>query len=130
MRESGFVMSAKLRLVPETEEREANATELRQRRIPGWPKWAVLVAGLAGAIFFWVWSDGAEERAIRHLPVSDRQALLARTLQNLRSVCQSPDEGMRSFCAEQARLAIAFPECDVACRALAEKQLSRVQLPR
>jgi hypothetical protein len=56
--------------------------------------------------------------------------LLARTVQNLKSICSPAEEAMRDFCREQAQLALEFQECDRACQELAGRQLSRMQLPR
>ncbi|HEX7508336.1 MAG TPA: hypothetical protein VF550_16290 [Polyangia bacterium] len=64
------------------------------------------------------------------MPQPERQALYARTLQNLRSVCSPPSDALHDFCRDQARLALEFSECDRACQQLADRQLSRVQLPR
>jgi hypothetical protein len=72
-----------------------------------------------------VWRGGAEQRAIQGLPAADRHALYTRTLQNLATVCASAEEGLRDYCAAEARLALAFPECDRACEALVNRQLSR-----
>jgi len=90
----------------------------------------LVVAGIGLLTGLAVWSSGAERRAIRNLPAAERGALYHRTLQNLQTVCAAGKTSMRDFCEEQARLAQAFPECDDACYAIAEKQVSRVQLPR
>ena len=71
-----------------------------------------------------------EQRAIRNMPEGKRHALFVRTLQNLKSVCTAPEEAMHAYCAEQARLALEFSECDPACQALASRQISRVPRPR
>jgi hypothetical protein len=89
---------------------------------------AVVVIGLA--VFFLVWSGDSERRAVRSLPVTERQALYSRTMESLSSVCATDRASLREFCEEQARLAKAFPECDAVCLRLAERQLSRVQSPR
>jgi hypothetical protein len=91
---------------------------------------AALVLGAVLILSIWLWTSGAQRRAIRDMPVGERRALLARTLENLKSVCQAPADAMRDFCAEQARLALDVPECDDACIRLAEPQLSRLQPPR
>ena len=71
-----------------------------------------------------------EQRAIRNMPEGKRHALFVRTLQNLKSVCTAPEEAMHAYCAEQARIALEFSECDPACQALASRQISRVPRPR
>ncbi len=88
------------------------------------------VIGIVLVTFLIVWNSGAEERAIRALPEVERHALYLRTLDNLKTVCSDAADSMRDFCEGQARMARAFPECDEACYSLAQRQLSRVQLPR
>jgi hypothetical protein len=88
-----------------------------------------LLALVVGFAWF-VWSQGSEQRAIRDLPQDERRALLSRTLENLKSVCAAPDDGIRGWCQEEANLALGFPECDDGCKKLAWRQLSRVQSPR
>ncbi|MGH7292154.1 MAG: hypothetical protein ACREJT_13130, partial [Myxococcota bacterium] len=83
----------------------------------------------AGAILlgvgFWVWSLGAEQRAIRRLPHDERIALYQRTLENVRTTCASNDLALGPYCAEQARVLLLFAECDESCRQLAGLQLGR-----
>ena len=129
MRNREFAMNAKLEWVSETSEAEM-PDEQPLLRVPGWAKWSAIIVGIAGAIVLLVWSEGAERRAIRGMHQPERQQLYARTLQNLKSVCAPPDDAMRDFCAAQARLVTEFPECDRACQELADRQLSRVQMPR
>jgi hypothetical protein len=93
-------------------------------------KIGLVLAGIAAAILLLMWSEGSERRAIRDMPPSERQALLSRTLENLKSVCGEPEDAMRGFCGDQARLVLEFPECDEACQNLARRQLSRVPAPR
>jgi hypothetical protein len=77
----------------------------------------ILVGGIVRA------ADG-EARAARELPAATRSALYARTIENLASVCGDPrSTGLPEFCHAQARLALAFPECDGACVALARTSL-------
>jgi len=93
-------------------------------------KTVLAVAGIAMVLFFWWWCSDAERRAIRDLPSGERQALLSRTLENLKSVCQTPEDAMREFCETQASLALKIPECDGACQALVREQIARVRVPR
>jgi hypothetical protein len=95
-------------------------------------RWLVrgaLAAAVALVMALMVWFDGAEQRAILGLPEAERQALYARTLQNLATVCSTSSEGLRDYCVREARLVLEFPECDRNCEALASRQLSR-SLPR
>ena len=90
----------------------------------------LVVAGLGLAIALIMWCSGSRGRMIRTLPEAERVGLFERTMQNLKTVCAYGATSMRDFCEEQARLAEDFPECDLACHILADKQLSRVQSPR
>jgi hypothetical protein len=120
-------MTARLRLVGEGEGRPSRAPA------PGIPRALKAIAGVAGlaaALALYVASTGAEGRALRSLAEPERRALLARTLDNLRTVCRTPAEGIRDFCADQASLAIEFRECDADCRGLAAAQLARSRAAR
>jgi len=123
-------MNAKLEWVSENSEAEMSDEQPHLGRVPGWAKWSAIIMGIAGAVVLLLWSEGAERRAIRDMPKAERQTLYTRTLQNLKMVCAPPDDAMRDFCAAQARLVTEFPECDRACQELADRQLSRVQMPR
>jgi len=123
-------MSHGLKLVESPKEPEMPDEEPRLTRLPGWMKWIALIVGIAGAILLLIHSEGAERRAIRDMPAPERQALFARTVQNLKSICSPAGDAMRDFCREQAQLALEFQECDRACQELAGRQISRVQLPR
>jgi hypothetical protein len=130
MRVYEIAMNAGPELVDETSEAEMPDEEPLLGRLPGWAKWSALIAGIAGVILLLWWNEGAERRAIRDMPETERQALYTRTMQNLTSVCAPADDALRGFCQEQARLAMEFRECDQACLELADRQLSRVQPPR
>ena len=130
MRVYEIAVNAGPELIDETSEAEMPDEQPLLGRLPGWAKWSALIAGIAGAIFLLVWSEGSERRAIRDMPETERQALYSRTMQNLKSVCSPADDAMRDFCREQARLVMEFRECDQVCLELADRQLSRVQKPR
>lgn len=85
----------------------------------------LLALGVLGAIAFWIWSAGAERRALRSLPPAERQAVYGRTLENFRAVCASGDLALDEYCRGQAQILLAFPECDVSCRTLATHTLGR-----
>ena len=127
MRENEIAMTARLEAL---EESEVPDEQPHHGKLSLVAKWAALVAVVAAAIFLVVWSEGAEQRAIREMPAVERQALLTRTLQNLRTVCSAPAEAMHDYCSGQARLALEFSECDHDCEALAYRQISRLQMPR
>ena len=130
MRTPGTVMPNRLQLVKDLSEPDMPDEQPHLDRLPAWAKWTALVLAIVGAILLWIHSEGAERGAIRSMPAGERQALLARTVQNLKSVCSPSSDAMRDFCREQAQLALEFQECDKACQELAERQLYRVQLPR
>ena len=130
MRIDSTVMPNGLQLVEDLSEPEMPDEQPHLDSLPTWVKWTALVVAIAGGILLWVHSEGAERRAIRDMPAPERQALFARTVQNLKSTCSAPDDAMRDFCREQAQLALEFQECDRACQELVDRQLSRVQLPR
>jgi hypothetical protein len=119
-----------LELVEDPIESEVTDEHPHLGRLPAWMKWSTLALTIAGATLLLFHSEGAERRAIRDMPAPERQALFARTVQNLSSICSPPEDAMRDFCREQAHLALEFQECDKACQELADRQLSRVQLPR
>jgi hypothetical protein len=77
----------------------------------------VLVALALIAVAVWAWDLGAERRAIEQLPPEERHALFERTRANVDTLCRPEAEsgGLR-LCREQAKLLLAFPECDEACR--------------
>lgn len=77
-----------------------------------------IALGLAGAIAYAVWRQGAERRALESLPADERRALYLRTRQDLESVCASPPEALRDHCRRQAELLSQFPECDAGCQEL------------
>jgi hypothetical protein len=119
-----------LELVEDPGEPEVPDEQPNFGRLPAWVKWTALVVAIAGGILLLIHSEGAERRAIRDMPAPERQLLLTRTVQNLRSICSPPEDAMRDFCREQAQLALEFQECDRPCQELADRQLSRLQLPR
>lgn len=97
----------------------------------GWIVRAGLVVAVLGLVLgTYLWSAGAQQRAIGELHPGERQALYLRTVENLKSVCSPAPDSMRDFCQDQANLAKSFPECDDACYRMAEAQLSRIQMPR
>jgi len=130
MRIQEVVVPNGLRLVEDPSESDMPEEQPHLGKLPTWVKLTALVVAIAGAALLLVHSEGAERRAIRDMPAPERQALLTRTLQNLNSVCSPPNDALRDFCREQAHLALEFQECARDCQVLADRQLSRVQLPR
>lgn len=82
----------------------------------------VLGAALLAAAI--IHAAGSDARAARALPPATRAALHARTMRNLESLCTGDARfAVRGFCHDQARLALALPECDAACADVARAAL-------
>ena len=81
-----------------------------------------LILAVLGSLAYWVWSEGAERRALERLPEAERSALYTRTLESLEQLCAVPREGLRDYCQGQADFLAKFPECDSRCRALVVAQ--------
>jgi hypothetical protein len=123
-------MVAKLRLVPPKLDSDSPEPLSQGWSLPGWVKALAVPLAIGAGLALYLYWAGSEQRAIRDLPVAERRELFGRTLKNLQSLCSPAQESLRSFCSDQARLALEFPECDRACRDLADRQLARLQLPR
>jgi hypothetical protein len=70
----------------------------------------------------WIWWSG--QNNVARLPAPERGAFYERTRGTLTALCD-PSKGLMGlddYCREQAELILQFPECDAACRALAEQQ--------
>lgn len=89
--------------------------------------WWLLVAGLVIVVMAIVASsmDRGSRSALDDLPADTRAALYSRTMENLRTVCAHPTDDVRSYCTEEASLAVRLPECDDACRSLARPFANR-----
>jgi hypothetical protein len=123
-------MVAKLRLIPPKPDSDLPEPFAEGWTLPGWAKGVAVTITIVAGFALYLYCAGSERRAIHNLPVGERRALFERTLKNLQSLCSPAEESLRSFCLAQARLALEFPECDRACRDLADRQLARLQLPR
>lgn len=76
------------------------------------------------------WWHSRDLRAIRALPAPERQAAYRSALQDLTVLCRPGHAPVfDSHCVRQAELVILFPECDAACRTLAQRQLSQAGAP-
>ena len=85
----------------------------------GWQRAMLIWATVAGA-GCWIWAQGAERRAVAAIPAAERRLLYTRTLESLRGCHDRLDQpAFHELCAQQAALALSFPECDGECRALA-----------
>lgn len=82
---------------------------------------AVLLALTVALVVLSVVCAGREQRALRDLPATERAALYQRTRANLTGLCAPPHaEVLARFCGEEALVIVSLPECDVACRAMAQ----------
>jgi hypothetical protein len=90
-----------------------------------WRVLAVLFVVALAAAF--VWSLGAEERAIARMDPVERRALYERTLGGVQFLCgQSPrTDALEKRCTEQLQFIVKFPECDGPCQAIARGHAPR-----
>ena len=93
-----------------------SATSSRLRKVGSL---LLLCCAAVAGIGYWIWSQGAEQRAVAAMPVAERRLLYSRTLDSLRACHGRLDQDpFRELCAQQAALALSFPECGDECRAL------------
>jgi hypothetical protein len=105
-----------------TTTRFSSRVNLRSRRA----SWAIawLSALLILAVATWIWWTRRDD--VLRLPAAERRALYERTLGTLATFCDpQPRPGISDYCQQQAALALQFPECDAACRTLADRYRSR-----
>ena len=73
-----------------------------------------------------VWRAQQARLSLAQVAGSDRQALLARTMENVRVACASQgDAALEEQCHQQAELLLQLDECDSACRELAVRYADR-----
>ena len=85
-----------------------------------WVGRLMVILALTAAIATWLWIEGAEERALSDLPVSERRSIYARELENLRALCAPLVSGdLSKRCRERAAFVLEFPECDSSCQEIA-----------
>lgn len=91
----------------------------RTRRTLAWLGGAsAIVAAFAGAVFL----ETRLDRELRALPVAERRALYARTLETLHTTCNREcGSEVAEYCRRQADFLTRFPECDSECRDLAAR---------
>lgn len=99
------------------------------RRIPSRTFLVAILVGLALIGFLFVWNRGnrSESDAIRSLSDEERGALYRRTLETLQTVCAEPvgRDGLSRRCRDEADFIVKFPECDEACKAIADRHRER-----
>lgn len=80
---------------------------------------------LLSCLALWAWSETSQRREILRLPAQERQAVYARTLEELETLCEDSGNTLRTHCRAQALFIVQFPECDDACRGVASKHLAQ-----
>jgi hypothetical protein len=86
---------------------------------------ALLLLGAVAVLVTIVWNLGSERRALRALPDEQRQALLSRTVEEMREICgPGRPEGLQAHCRELASFAAHFEECRGECLELVRQQLA------
>jgi hypothetical protein len=102
-----------------------SASQLRDKKqhakLRGAWKIALAIALAILAALLWYASEIDEHDALSELPARERNALYQRTLHTLQTTCDPARQpsGLEPFCHDQAEFIVQFPECDGACRALA-----------
>lgn len=93
----------------------------------------VVVAALLGLFVFALWQYVMKqhEKSVARLPEPQRVEAYGATLRELQTDCRPPiAPALRDHCEEQASWILQFPECDRACRALAEPLVRPTARPR
>ncbi len=79
----------------------------------------VLLVGLLAGAF--VWSLGAERRAILRIPPVERHAIYENAYGEMTRLCGAGPrtDALEKRCTELIQFVVQFPECDDACQAVA-----------
>jgi hypothetical protein len=84
-----------------------------------------LAVALCAALLAFASSSASGRRALRALPPDERQAVLSRSVDELRQFCGAArPEALEDHCRELAAFAAQFDECRGDCEALARRQLA------
>jgi hypothetical protein len=88
-----------------------------------WRVLAVLVVVAALAAF--LWSLGAEQRAIGRMDPAARRAVYEQAYGELQRLCGAGprDDALEKRCADQSQFVLQFPECDASCQELARRHM-------
>jgi hypothetical protein len=102
---------------------------IRQLRLTGRAR-AVLAVGAALVVIsvvvgIWIWTQGAQKRAISRLPADERAEIYRREIETLHRLCgRGPrSDALKEECERRATFVLEFPECDPNCKALARSHL-------
>ncbi len=69
-------------------------------------------------ILVWMWTLGAQRRAIEAMPPADRAALYEESLEAFKTACTPPRAGLFDHCRAQADFLTNFDRCADECRSL------------
>jgi hypothetical protein len=83
---------------------------------------ALVVALLGAIVASRLLGEAAETRALLRMRPEERKVLYEQTLRSTESLCAQAgtDEALRDRCIDSSQFLLAFPECDDACRNLAQ----------
>jgi hypothetical protein len=97
----------------------------RANRQIAWRVLAVLLA--AGVLLAFLWSLGAEQRAIGRMDPAERRAVYEQAFGELQRLCGSGprDDALEKRCVEQIQFVSQFPECDAPCQEIARSHTPR-----
>ena len=110
-------------LSPTPYARQADLKMIIQARLGArFALWLAVVCVLAMPL--WRATQGRLDLA--RLGAQDREALVARTIESMRSLCSSQaDPALIARCHQQAELLLQLDGCDAGCRALATRYAAR-----
>jgi hypothetical protein len=96
----------------------------RYRDGAGWALALLIALGLAVAF---IWSSGAEHRAIEGMPPVQRQAVYEQAFGELQRLCGAGprNDALEKRCLEQVAFVLQFPECDARCQGIARSHNPR-----
>jgi hypothetical protein len=90
--------------------------------------WRILAVVLAAVILLaFLWSLGAEQRAIGRMDPVERRAVYEQAFGELQRLCGSGprDDVLEKRCVEQIQFISQFPECDARCQEIARSHTPR-----
>jgi len=96
----------------------------RYRHRAGWALALLIALGLAVAF---IWSSGAERRAIEGMDPVERRAVYEQAFGEFQRLCGAGprDDALEKRCLEQGAFVLQFPECDARCQGIARSHAPR-----
>jgi hypothetical protein len=97
----------------------------RRYRDRAWYALAVIFAVALAAAF--IWSSGAERRAIERMDPTERRLVYENAFGELRRLCGAGprDDALEKRCVAQVEFILQFPECDARCQEIARSHFPR-----